>query len=292
MAGWVARPAPARATNSSQVLTLTATATAMLTPMTTPVPTGTAAPAGPQSAIILPDTQAISRATVTLSTTCSSAVATPTMSGCSVVFTAHHRIETLGIINANVTGRGYSGILAGRSYGAVVACYTTGAVQGGDRVGGLVGYQNQNSAVINSSYSTASVSGASYVGGLVGRKFGNVTNSYSTGRVSGTGGNIGGLIGSSTTGSTTNSYWDTSTSTRATSGGRHGQDHQCAPEPDHLRCHQRRHLLQLERQPRRTSRQRRSVDLWRDRSVSGLEVCRHGYHRAISAPTRGSDVEP
>ena len=133
------------------------------------------------------------------------------------------RIETLGIINANVTGRGYSGILAGRSYGTVVACYTTGAVQGGDSVGGLVGYQNQNSAVINSSYSTASVSGASYVGGLVGRKFGNVTNSYSTGRVSGTGGNIGGLIGSSTTGSTTNSYWDTSTSTRATSGGGTGK---------------------------------------------------------------------
>ena len=38
------------------------------------------------------------------------------------------RVETLGVINANVTGQAYTGILIGRNEGNIVACYTTGAV--------------------------------------------------------------------------------------------------------------------------------------------------------------------
>ncbi len=58
---------------------------------------------------------------------------------------------------------------------------------------------------------------------MLGQKFGSVTNSYSTGRVSGSS-NVGGLIGSSSQGSTTNSYWDTSTSrTTSSSGGGTGK---------------------------------------------------------------------
>ena len=128
------------------------------------------------------------------------------------------QIETVGVTNADVTGALYTGILVGSNNGTIVACYTTGSVTGTDRVGGIVGYQGRNAAVINSSYSTAAVSGNNYVGGVLGQKFGSVTNSYSTGRVSGSS-NVGGLIGSSSQGSTTNSYWDTSTSDRATSGG-------------------------------------------------------------------------
>ena len=128
------------------------------------------------------------------------------------------QIETVGVTNADVTGALYTGILVGSNSGTIVACYTTGSVTGTDRVGGIVGYQGRNAAVINSSYSTAAVSGNNQVGGVLGQKFGSVTNSYSTGRVSGSS-NVGGLIGSSSQGSTTNSYWDTSTSDRATSGG-------------------------------------------------------------------------
>ena len=128
------------------------------------------------------------------------------------------QIETVGVTNADVTGALYTGILVGSNSGTIVACYTTGSVTGTDRVGGIVGYQGRNAAVINSSYSTAAVSGNNQVGGVLGQKFGSVTNSYSIGRVSGSS-NVGGLIGSSSQGSTTNSYWDTSTSDRATSGG-------------------------------------------------------------------------
>ena len=137
------------------------------------------------------------------------------------------RVETLGVTNANVTGKGYTGILIGASDngGTVVACYTTGSVTGTNTsTGGLVGYID---GTISTSYSTASVSGGPENGGLVGFRFGNstsVTNSYSTGTVSGTGSGIGGLIGDGTSGSVSTSYWDTQTSNRNTSpGGGSGQ---------------------------------------------------------------------
>ena len=93
-------------------------------------------------------------------------------------------IETLGVINANVTAREYVGILVGTSYGPIVACYTTGAVSGSrSDVGGLVGLMNASNASVSSSYSTASVGGAANnAGGLIGRAISSsITNSYSTG---------------------------------------------------------------------------------------------------------------
>ena len=145
------------------------------------------------------------------------------------------RIETLGVINANVTAQRYVGILAGDAYGEIVACYTTGSVSASNSssdVGGLVGFigvSGGSSGSIKSSYSTASVSGVNYVGGLVGRVTAagtNITNSYATGAVSGTGSNVAGLIGyaSSVPGSSAAIYWDTQTSNRNSSpGGGSGQ---------------------------------------------------------------------
>ena len=128
------------------------------------------------------------------------------------------RIETLGIINANVTGSNFTGILAGENYGTIVACYTTGKSQGVGAVGGLVG---TSQGTISTTYSTAYVSGTSYLGGLMGSQ-GNASSttnySYATGRVSGTS-NTGGLIGNVAAGSVTASYWDTSTSGQSTSAG-------------------------------------------------------------------------
>ena len=136
-------------------------------------------------------------------------------------FGGNSRIETVGITNAIVTGSIYTGILAGTNNGTVVASYTTGAVSGTTRVGGIIGYQGLNAASIHTSYSAASVSGTQYVGGVLGQKFGSVTNSYATGlvrRLSGSASEIGGLIGSSSQGATTASYYDSSSSGCVTGG--------------------------------------------------------------------------
>ena len=98
--------------------------------------------------------------------------------------------------------------------------YATGAVNGYNAVGGLVG-SNINSSIIENSYATASVSGNSQgVGGLVGYNFNSSTidNSYATGSVSGIGNGVGGLVGyNSNTSSIDNSY-----ATGTVSGGSTG----------------------------------------------------------------------
>ena len=133
------------------------------------------------------------------------------------------RIETLGVTNADVSGRNRVGILVGDNQGAVVACYTAGSVSGSAYVGGLVGSLTGS---ITTSYSLASANGASITGGLVGNKWGNgsITNSYSIGLVrrtgSGSATTIGGLAGSSAvgTGAVTASYYDRTTSGCDTGG--------------------------------------------------------------------------
>ena len=66
------------------------------------------------------------------------------------------------------------------------------SVTGYREVGGLVGVNWQGS--ISNSYSTGNVSGTSWVGGLVGDSGGNISDSYSTGNVSGNY-SVGGLAG-------------------------------------------------------------------------------------------------
>ena len=129
------------------------------------------------------------------------------------------RIEALGITNASVTASDYVGILTANNYGEIVACYTTGTISATDFIGGLAGFMfGGASTFIHSSHSTASVTSttsSTNVAGLVGRiTTGSVTNSYSIGAVSSGG---GGLIGSNSSGTATASYWDTTTSGRATS---------------------------------------------------------------------------
>ena len=75
---------------------------------------------------------------------------------------------------------------------------------GSIRVGGLVG-ENYNGNISNS-YSTGNVTGDKwYVGGLVGSNYGTVSNSYSTGNVTGES-YVGGLVGSNIYGNISNSY--------------------------------------------------------------------------------------
>ena len=198
------------------------------------------------------------------------------------------RIESVGITNASVAGGEYAAALVGALRGTVVACYSTGNVSATTRTaGGLVGWTPN---AITSSYSTASVSGPEHVGGLLGAsQGGTVTNSYSIGvvtRSSGTLRTIGGLIGSGTGG--TASYWDTQTSgctsggnngctTSAGGGGVTGQTTSALQSPTGYTLIFSTWNANIDGQARR----RRSVGLWQDRSVSGLEICRHGHHRAV-----------
>jgi hypothetical protein len=77
-------------------------------------------------------------------------------------------------------------------------------------VGGLVG---NNWGTVSNSYSTGSVTGVQYAGGLVGcNSFGTVTKSYSTCNVTGTS-HSGGLVGLLYGGTVDNdAFWDTETS--------------------------------------------------------------------------------
>ena len=133
------------------------------------------------------------------------------------------RIETLGVLNANVRGVDRIGILIGESQGTVVACYTTGKVKIGSNSGGLVGRLQHSTTAIYSSYSTAYVDGSITVGGLVGYLHtGSLSHSYATGRIVGTL-FTGGLAGQvAAQGRATASYWDTSTSGQSTSDGGSG----------------------------------------------------------------------
>lgn len=99
---------------------------------------------------------------------------------------------------ADVSGDRFRvGGLVGENEGTVGDSYATGSVSGEDRVGGLVG-DNDEDATVTESYATGDVSGDEpQVGGLVGTNSGGtVTESYATGDVSGGGNGVGGLLGS------------------------------------------------------------------------------------------------
>ena len=118
-------------------------------------------------------------------------------------------ILNAGVVNAEMEGSSYAGILAGSNSGTITASYATGSVSGRRYVGGLVG-NNSSGGAITASYATGSVSGRdNFVGGLVGLNGGAITASYATGSVSG-GSSVGGLVGyNSSGGAITASYWNT-----------------------------------------------------------------------------------
>ena len=132
----------------------------------------------------------------------------------------------------NISGTQNVGGLVGYALNAIFSGnYATGDVTGtSNNVGGLVGLAGYTP--INNCYATGDVIGVvttpgNGVGGLIGRVTYNspITNSYSIGRVSGTGNSsyIGGLIGSCGASIVTNCYWDMQTSGRYNSCGGTGK---------------------------------------------------------------------
>jgi hypothetical protein len=93
------------------------------------------------------------------------------------------RIESVGVVNANVTGSlevvwhgcDCAGSLVGVNFGTVNNSYSTSSVICKWDVGGLVG---DNYGTVSNSYYKGNVTGNVSVGGLVGVNSGTVTNSY------------------------------------------------------------------------------------------------------------------
>ena len=112
-------------------------------------------------------------------------------------------IRDIGLVGGSVSGRNHVGGRVGVNSGIISNAYATGSVEGTERVGGLLGF-NQ-SGTINNAYATGTVKGTSYVGGLVGVMNGSIDRSYATGNVTGTFEQVGGLVGD-LNGSVTDSY--------------------------------------------------------------------------------------
>lgn len=119
-------------------------------------------------------------------------------------------IDSVGVINADMTGRDNIGCVVGSIGmgtigGTINNCYATGSVIGRNNVGGLVG---DNEGTISNCYATGFVKGLNEVGGFVGTSGGTISNCFATGSVNGyaglntlggidPGGYIGGFVGSS-----------------------------------------------------------------------------------------------
>jgi LPXTG-motif cell wall-anchored protein len=104
-----------------------------------------------------------------------------------------------------VNGQQRTGGLAGENKGTITNSYATGAVTSADDyVGGLVGYNQQNSSITDS-YAIGKVFGRQRTGGLVGESNGTIASSYSTGAVTSAYDYVGGLVGYNS-GSIINSY--------------------------------------------------------------------------------------
>ncbi|MBX2975239.1 MAG: hypothetical protein KF721_03830, partial [Ignavibacteriaceae bacterium] len=131
-------------------------------------------------------------------------------------------VQNLGVTNVNITANYWVGALIGYNAKNITNCYSSGTVTGqgtyGEKIGGLVGYQNGGS--ISNCYSTASVNGINELGGLVGtNQASNISQSYSTGNVTGTGNNLGGLVGNKTSSGTISNCYSRGNVTRSSGSG-------------------------------------------------------------------------
>jgi len=132
-------------------------------------------------------------------------------------------INTGRIDNVSVEGRVVGsadetqdvGGIAAINYGTISNASVSGTAAGWKYIGGLVGY-NESTGVISNSHVDGGASGtpdtenngAEYIGGLVGQNDGTIGDSYVTGNVGATNGDVfwvGGLVGQNT-GSIANSY--------------------------------------------------------------------------------------
>ena len=113
------------------------------------------------------------------------------------------KFENLGIVDCGITGDFFVGSLIGRGFHETVInnCYSTGQVNGGQQIGGLVGglYGGTESGKtltpqMKYCYSECKIQGGSMAGGLIGDNSSIIENCYATGDVTGEG-TLGGFVG-------------------------------------------------------------------------------------------------
>jgi len=133
-------------------------------------------------------------------------------------------VKNLGVLDADVTGKDYVGVVAGQSRGTISACFSSGSATGQNEVGGIAGrvdgYTSANEGLLINSYSFAtSTATASRAGGLVGfNRYAETTNCYAAGLVNAPS-SAGGLVGARTSSFVNNSYWNTQTTNQPNSAG-------------------------------------------------------------------------
>ncbi|MCC5910450.1 MAG: S-layer homology domain-containing protein, partial [Clostridiaceae bacterium] len=111
-------------------------------------------------------------------------------------------------VAGNVIGTNYLGGMAGRHHGVINNSHAAANINGNNRTGGLVGYNYGTNTRINNSYATGDVLGNERVGGLAGQNYyySNIEDSHATGSVTGSR-YVGGLVGfNSTSGQIIGSY--------------------------------------------------------------------------------------
>jgi hypothetical protein len=131
-------------------------------------------------------------------------------------------VKRLGLKNATVTGRAFTGGLCGYLwYSQISESYVSGAVSGTAYVGGISGYNWIGQ--IYQSYASGTVSGTDYVGGFCGENWeGVIRECYAVCAVTGDG-LIGGFCGNNHDGVISVCFWDTVISGQAASDGGTGR---------------------------------------------------------------------
>lgn len=126
-------------------------------------------------------------------------------------------VVNLVLEGGSITGSHYVGALVGENWSQeVAACVSSVEVSGATRIGGIAGI---NRGVLDSCNATGAVQGNEYVGGLVGRNYeGIIQYCVSSGEVSGIRW-AGGLIGETFAGETYDSFWDVESSGLNVSAG-------------------------------------------------------------------------
>ncbi|MDP8211293.1 MAG: GLUG motif-containing protein [Candidatus Stygibacter australis] len=116
-------------------------------------------------------------------------------------------VRSLGVINAQLTGKYYNGGLAGLTFNTEIRdCYAESYLTGYYSTGGLIGCCAISSEIINC-YSSGEVDGENFTGGLIGviDNDCSVTSSFSSCTVTGVGG-VGGFAGINKWAEITNCY--------------------------------------------------------------------------------------
>ncbi len=110
------------------------------------------------------------------------------------------QLKNLSVLNANITGKGLTAILAGENIGLITNCHVSGAVNSTAYYTG--GISGSNSGSITNCISDANITATLYTAGMAGFSNGSISYCSNTGNITGID-FVGGITGALTNGTTT-----------------------------------------------------------------------------------------